>query len=296
MLKIQQLNISVCNRGTIFCILFLMLYSEFKSQFRENESEYNGEYKVEDARNIVSKPQAKQETSLKKTKGKKGKFFKFTFVLLLTLILLLSATLLYFELFTDSGIYTIFSKFTEKAEYYYCVSSGSFATLDEAKANADNAKSKGAAGYVYYDGKYNVLLSLYLDEKTATEVAEKHKYQVLKFFKSTTLKGLPPSLNGEYDKCKNFERELIDELYKASALIENNTDKESASNIISKALSKAKSKTNDFLSEGEKSNLLNVQKYTSKIKQVLAETQKLENELTLASLRQTMIFIAIVMG
>lgn len=273
-----------------------MLYSEFKSQFRENESEYNGEYKVEDTRNIVFEPKKKQEFETKKTRTKKGKIFKCIFVILLSVIILLSATLLYFELFTDNGLYTLFSKFGENADYYYCISSGCFSTLEDAKANSDDAKSKGGAGYVYYDGGYNVLLSLYLNEKTANEVAEKYGYKVYKIFKSTSLKGLPPTLIGEYDKCKNFERELIESLYNASALIENNTDKDGARNTISKAILVAKNKTSDFLSEGENSKFLNVQKYISKVKQVLNETQKLEDAFTLSTLRQTMILIAIIMA
>lgn len=274
-----------------------MLYSEFKSQFRENESEFNGEYKVEDTRNFPEKQQKqKVEKSIIAPTPKKRKFFKYFFVFFLVIVLIFSATLLYFELFTDNGINTLFSKIAKEADFYYCISSGRFTTLDEAKANADNAKSMGAGGYIHYDGGYNVLLSLYLDEKTANQVAEKHGYKVVKIFKSSPLKGLPPSLLGDYDKCKNFEIDLIQELYNASAMIENNSDKASAQVLISTALSVAKSKTSGFLKEGENSKLLNVQKYSSKIKQVFSETEKLENQFTLSTLRQTMIFIAIVMA
>lgn len=273
-----------------------MLYSEFKSQFREDESEYTGEYKVDDARNFPHEKTTAHEEKTPKAKSKSRKVFKYTFVSILVVILLISATLLYFELFTDNGIYTLFSKIAHRADYYYCLSSGRFDTLDEAKANSDNAKSRGGAGYIFYDGGYNVLISIYLDAKTAESVAEKHGYTVFKIFKSTPLKGLPPTLLGDYDKCQNFEAELIEQLYEASAMIENNLDKASATSSISKAIALAKSKTSGFLEKSENSQLLAVQKYSTQIKQVLSEAEKLESQFTLSSLRQTMIFIAIVMA
>lgn len=273
-----------------------MLYSEFKSQFREDESEYTGEYKVDDARNFPKEKTNVHEEKPQKQKSKPRKVLRYTFISILIVVILLSAVLLYFELFTDNGIYTLFSKIARQADFYYCLSSGRFDTLDEAKANSDNAKSRGGAGYIFYDGGYNVLISIYLEEKTAQSVAEKHGYTVVKIFKSSKLKGLPPTLLGDYDKCQNFEVELIQSLYDASAMVENNLDKTSARSTISNALALAKSKTSGFLEKSEGSQLLAVQKYSTQIKQVLNETEKLESQFSLSSLRQTMIFIAIVMA
>lgn len=270
-----------------------MLYGEFKKQFNKETDNYVSDYKFDDKRNFNSnKPRNKEKSNPKKSK----KLLKIIVILILIIITVACATLLYFELFNAQGISAIFSYFSKKTEYIYCLSAGSFDTLEKAITVADNLKSKGCAGYIHYNGAFNVLVSFYLDEKTAMEVQEKSNYTIFKIFVSSPIKDIPSTLKGEYDKCKNFDKELLNSLYEASKLLENNKNLEQATQHVNSCITKAKEQTKDFLSASKNISVLNVQKYSSKINSALQELDNLKSNITLSKIRFSAIFIALVMA
>lgn len=268
-----------------------MLYGEFKKRFNSDDDEFSGEYKIEDARGVSLE---KKEDKLKsKSKGKK--IANFLCVLLLVAVVIFSATLLYFDLFDDQGINGLFTCFSQKVDFVYCISGGEFATIEEATALSDNLKAKGCAGYVYYNGKFNVLLSFYLDENSAKSVSQKTNYQIVKIYKASELKNVPSTIKGQYDKCKNFEEEVLSVLYEASVSLQNDRDSDKCKKTINDLITSQTEKVNPFLDSSAKMNNLDVQKYASKISSSINQLSKLQADPSLSNLRFTAIYISFVM-
>lgn len=267
-----------------------MLYSDFKKQFRNDPNSSTDEYKFDDTRTVKS-INTQNQTELKRKNP-----LKVILILILIISICLSATLLYFDLFDDEGINGLLTCFSEKADYFYCLSAGSFATQKEAIALSDNIIELGCAGYIHYDGQFHVLISFYLNENDANAVSQKTNYSIYKIFKSSKLKSIPSTIKGEYDKCKDFDKAIITDLYNATEIIEKNNDTVTAKQIITNAFTKATASTSEFIKNAVNVNDINIQKYLSKVNTVLSELNKLTNNITLSSIRFTAIFIALTMA
>ncbi len=266
-----------------------MLYGDFKKEFRDS-SDVSGEYKFDDARTTIT------EKATIKPKDKRFKPIKIIFVIFLLISICLSAVLLYFDLFDDKGINGLLTCFLEEPDYIYCLSAGSFDTQEEAIALSDNLKEKGCAGFIHYNGQFNVLISFYLTENDANIVSQKTNYTVYKIFKSSSLKNVPSNIKGEYEKCKDFDQEVLSDLYNATEILEKNNDAVTSKQIITNTITKATSSTAEFVKNACNINDINIQKYLSKVNSVISELNKLPNNLTLSSIRFTAIFIAITMS
>lgn len=267
-----------------------MLYGDFKKEFRDN-SDIAGEYKFDDTRTELG-----AKTINKPVSKKRFKLIRTVFVIILVLCICLSGVFLYFDLFNEDGIAGLLTCFSEKTEYIYCLSAGSFDTQQEAIALSDNLKEKGCAGFIHYNGLFNVLVSFYLNESDANTVSQKTNYTVYKVFKSSTLKNVPPNIKGEYEKCKNFDQQILEDLYNATEILEKNNDIVTCKQIITNTIIKTTSTTHEFVKNAGNINDINIQKYLSKVHSVISELNKLPNNLTLSSIRFTAIFIAITMS
>lgn len=266
-----------------------MLYGDFKKEFRNNP-DVSSEYKFDDTRTNIT------EKTRIKPKNKKSNPIKVLLVIILVISICISTVLLYFDLFDDNGINGLLTCFSEKPDYIYCLSAGSFDTQQEAIALSDNLKEKGCAGFIHYNGQFNVLVSFYLSESDAKSVSQKTNYTIYKIFKSSTLKNVPSSIKGEYEKCKDFDQEILKDLYNAAEILEKNNDSVTCKQIITNTITKATSITMEFVKNAGSINDINIQKYLSKINSVISELNKLPNNLTLSSVRFTAIFIAITMS
>ena len=108
----------------------------------------------------------------KKRKTGKGKSKT---IAVLGMILCFCATLLLCDYFSGGYILADFDQSVNASEKssYYCVQTGIYSDLKTAELYAENVKSRGGAGYVYYDGMYRVVASLYTGALQAKTVAEK---------------------------------------------------------------------------------------------------------------------------
>lgn len=267
-----------------------MLYGEFKKQF--NGEEECQTYTIEDTRCKVDK--IDKVTPRQKTK-KPIRILKVCFTFLL-LGIVVFAVLLYYDLFDENGINGLFGTAIQSTDYVYFLSAGSFDKIEEATALSDNLKPKGCAGYIYYDGSFNVLVSFYLDENTASEVSQKTKYTIIKVYKNSELKKVPSTIKGQYDKCKNFENDVLNELFNASVTLQNEKDFVKCTKTISNLIDSQKINTQEFLATASKNNDIDSNKYASKINSSLKQLEKLKNDTTLSNLRFTAIYIALIMA
>lgn len=268
-----------------------MLYGEFKKQFND-ENEIDQSYQIEDTRR---KNKKEQENKPKKCENKGKRIIKVLLILVLIVIVVFCAVLLYFDIFDEDGINGLFGRDIKDTDYVYFLSAGSFDKIEEATSLSDNLKPKGCAGYIYYDGKFNVLVSFYLDEKTANEVSQKTKYQIIKVFKNSAIKRIPSTIKGQYDKCKNFENEVLTELFNASVSLQNEKDLSKCSKSVSNLVESQRISTREFLTDAPKTNDIDANKLASKINSSLNQLEKLASDLTLCNLRFTAIYIAIIM-
>lgn len=267
-----------------------MLYGDFKKQFKNDSSSSTDEYKFDDTRTNISTNTQNQ------TRKKRKNHFKIIVIIVLIISIFISSILLYFDLFEDEGINGLLACFSEKPDYIYCLSAGSFSTQKEAIALSDNLIELGCAGYIHYDGLFHVLISFYLNEDDANAVSQKTSYTIYKIFKSSNLKSIPSTIKGEYDKCKNFDQDILTDLYNATVIIEKNNDTITAKQIITNTFTKATASTSEFIKNAVNVNDINIQKHLSKINSVLSELNKLTNNITLSSIRFTAIFIALTMA
>lgn len=202
-----------------------MLYGEFKSRFKKESEELPINYEIEDLRRKVEL----------KPKSKKTGFFKKAFIFLMVIVIILCSTLLACDFLLPDGISTLISLFEKDAQYYYTLIWGSYDSLETAKVQADGLKLQGGAGYIYYDGKYNVFLSYYPDKASAETVAIKGNYSIYPILKST-FKATDASLSTK-DYVKELigiEEEVLNELYSISASLEDGTSVTDCANNIEK--------------------------------------------------------------
>ena len=109
----------------------------------------------------------------------KGKRRKWRAAVAVTAVLLaaLSALLLAADLLTPKGVTGyVMAVFSPEPQAVWGVCSGSFDTLGEARTASDGVRTAGGAGFVAYDGRYNVLLAAYPTQQEAQTVADKHGY------------------------------------------------------------------------------------------------------------------------
>lgn len=111
-------------------------------------------------------------------KKKKPKSGKSKTIAVLGLILCFCATLLLADYFSGGYILADFDQSVNASENssYYCVQTGMYSDLKTAELYAENVKSRGGAGYVYYDGMYRVVASVYTGALQAKTVAEKMEH------------------------------------------------------------------------------------------------------------------------
>lgn len=269
-----------------------MLYGEFKKQFNGEEEE-NQTYIIEDTRCRVDNS---NKVPQKQKSKKPNKILKVFFTLLLLGIVVFCAVLLYYDLFDENGINGLFGSAIKSTDFIYFLSAGSFDKIEEATALSDNLKPKGCAGYIYYDGSFNVLVSFYLDENTASEVSQKTKYTIIKIYKNSELKKIPSTIKGQYDKCKNFENDVLSELFNASVSLQNEKDFAKCAKTISNLIDSQKINTQEFLATAPKTNNIDSNKFASKINSSINQLEKLKNDPTLSNLRFTAIYIALIMA
>ena len=253
-----------------------MLYQDFKKNYeREN---FEDVYTVEDARESKSKPVEKIERSPKNKKSKKGvkKFFLGFFCVAL---ISLSAFLLYVEVFVSGGIKGFFSGLkNDEGEYYYYVAA-SAVDYEEAKSLSDNLYSQGAAGYVYYDGEYKVLLSFYPKAEYAQIVADKTKYSVIKIPKNKD-----NTLNSKKKEARDGVNELILGLYAASA----KSDEEERREKIEKLSVEFRSDVQDYLDGND-----NDYAYKAKLEVIKRVMNNLSSSPSLPEIRYATIAISL---
>ena len=109
----------------------------------------------------------------KKTKPKKQKGKTLA---ILCMILCFCATLFLADYFSGGYILADFDArptVTIEDNSYYCVQTGMYTDQKTAELYAQNVKARGGAGYVYYDGTYRVIASIYQSALQAKTVAEK---------------------------------------------------------------------------------------------------------------------------
>ena len=196
-----------------------MLYSDFKKSFDNQKGAFNDTYTVEDARNFKKQNQ-------EQPKAKRKKSVKRAFGIIICMILIVScAFLLYAEVFIDGGIKGFFSslktKDSREAYYYVFVTAQDY---DDAKAISDNLRLKGGAGYVYFDGEYKVILSLYDTESEAISVSEKNASEYFETYSSEIYKSFPLKVKSSAEKCVEAKRDLIKALAETSAALQKNSD------------------------------------------------------------------------
>ena len=94
----------------------------------------------------------------------------------------------------------------------YLLSIGSFDDLTSATILAENCRKKGGAGYIYKNTKYNVILSIYFEDKTAKSVLN------TLINKSETATIIPLSLPAlKHENLQSNEKDSLSESIKIAA-------------------------------------------------------------------------------
>ncbi len=182
----------------------------------------NTVHTVIDMRNI--RPQAQKG-------GKRGKAKGIT-ITICAILMCVSILLLSVDFFSAKGIVgelkTVLSLSKETAGTYYAVNMGSFNTLSEARQLSDGIRSRGAAGYITYNGKYNVLAACYVNYDDAKTIADGNGaaiYAIRVFPKNK--KNFPSKLREEFENAAGYEKTVYDTLYLLSNRLDEGTLNES---------------------------------------------------------------------
>lgn len=254
-----------------------MLYQDFKKSFEREE--FESEYIVEDARTKnEKKPTVESPKKIGKTSLKRG-----LLAAMCLIILAASAFLLYVEVFVSGGIKGFFAGLAKGDEEYYYYLYAECSSFDEAKATSDNLRSQGAAGYIYYDGEYKVILSYYGKEEYALSVADKTRYSILKIPKN--------EVQNLFDGKKKAAFEAVDEL--VDGLYSLSTSKEKTSNYgegIAALYTAFDEKTAGFINAGK--DIGDIAKMEA-IKRILSS---LSSSATLADVRYATVAIRMSLG
>jgi len=150
----------------------------------------------------------------KRINSKNNKFsFKFFIIFLIIIVFI--------------GIFTAIKPLKTKNIKFFYVEINSFLNYKEANKLANSVQEQGGAGYIYYDGKYHVLTSLYLKKEDANKVKE----NLTKDFPTCKILTLEGNLfQRNYNKFQNeiimntinLNQNLIKNLYNLSVEIDIN--------------------------------------------------------------------------
>ena len=106
---------------------------------------------------------------------------------------------------------------------FYFVKLDSFSTYKEASSLALQVQEKGASGYIYFDGKYNVLASTYQTKKQAESVAKNlvQDYKNTDIFTLSTFKEINISSLSKAEKnaVLSFQSSSLNSINSATNLV-----------------------------------------------------------------------------
>lgn len=129
------------------------------------------------------------------------------------------------------GVVVFVSKNFNRTDNFFFVEVGCFFKYADANSLAGEVQNKGGAGYVYYDGKYHVLTSFYLNKEDAESVCNNlvESYPNSKVFnleieKSRTNKKYSKQEQQFISKINNANKFLYEGLYSAINRNDTNTD------------------------------------------------------------------------
>jgi len=147
-------------------------YGDFLDGARQQEA-----HVVEDSRTPPKTDHAHRPVKAPKRKRKRGA--RRVIGVVAVLVLAFCATLLAADFLLPNGVagYVV-ETFAPTAPTVYAVSQGAYDTLSDARATSDMVRQRGGAGFVAYDGKYNVLVAAYPTQQEANAVAEKNGYSL----------------------------------------------------------------------------------------------------------------------
>ena len=130
------------------------------------------------------------------------------------LVALACLVLLVADLLVPNGIADyVVTAFAKQPQCAYAVCLGQYDTLDAARAAATVSREMGGAGFVAYDGKYNVLLAAYVTQQEAQAVAEKGGYTLFPLYIDCLQeKDFPLAVRGKVKPLVDYPVQLFEQL------------------------------------------------------------------------------------
>lgn len=118
----------------------------------------------------------RKNTHTGKTRGKHKRARSVIAVICVLLVVFCGLLLAADFLLPDGVAGYVMSAFSAEAPKVWAVCSGTYDALNQARAAADGVRAGGGAGFIAYDGKYNVLVAAYPTLAQAQAVADKNGY------------------------------------------------------------------------------------------------------------------------
>ena len=160
------------------------------------------------------------------------------FVLIFLVVLIFSvlfSPMLKIISFSSKNVYAL-----EKGYYFVCLNTGVL-SREDAQKEAQNIKSRGGAGIVFFDEVYFVFVSCYENEDEAKKIkesleSEEQKFEVKKKSFSFNIKNIEKSEKEEFCEYYNFLIDVLNNLYSLSNLLDKNETTKISVNLKIKSL------------------------------------------------------------
>jgi len=151
-------------------------YADFRAGLDSKETEL---HTVTDMRTPKRREDNKPRPNERRPRRRRNRGVRGVAMALCVFVLCLSLLLLFADTLLPSGVagYVV-EAFAKEPQAVYAVSAGAYDTLAEARAVSDSVRARGGAGFVAFDGKYNVLLTAYESKTDAVAVADKNGYTI----------------------------------------------------------------------------------------------------------------------
>ena len=171
----------------------------------------------------------------------------------------------------------VVAAFAQQPACVYAVSMGAYDTLEAARAAAAVARERGAAGFVAYDGHYNVLLAAYNTQQEARSVADKGGYTLFTLYTdSLEEKDFPLSLRSSVKPLVGYPLDLFGQLCEWSTqLAQKGTTVAYAQQRMQSIRDALAQKAQDFLASSAQSGDATTLNYRSVLSGVLAALDNL---------------------
>ena len=255
-------------------------------------------YEEPTAAHTVEDMRARSTKSRRAPKPRRHKKGRAVAMILCVLLIVASFLFLVADFFLPKGVAGyVTDVFSTPPRQVYALSCGTYATLGEARTAAEGVRAQAAAGFIAFDGAYQVLVAAYPTYDEAKRVADKSGYSLYPILAESLDPSLfPLSLRAKIKPTLDYPLELFNQLYELSAMVAEGATQSYAKNRVLALRDSLSALTEDFLSASADTTHSLALSYRATLLGVLAALQNLADTtltdpLFLADLRWTAIMV-----